>query len=137
MKVNPYLFFDGTCEQAFKFYADVLGAKIEAMMSYKDMPPNERMPADWKDKIMHGRISLGGYDIMASDAAPGDYNEPRGFDLTLNIDTVEEAERIYKALSQGARAIRMPLGETFWAQRFGAFTDKFGTPWMINCEKKM
>lgn len=137
MKVNPYLFFDGTCEQALKFYADVLGAKIEAMMSYKDMPPNERTPADWKDKIMHARISLGSYDIMASDAAPGDYNKPQGFDLTLNIDTVEEAERIYKALSGGARKISMPLGETFWAQRFGAFTDKFGTPWMINCEKKM
>jgi PhnB protein len=137
MKVNPYLFFDGTCEQALKFYADVLGAKIEALMAYKDMPDDDRTPPEWKNKIMHGRISLGDQVIMASDASPGHYNKPQGFDVTLNFDKPEEAEKVFKALSDGARNISMPLGETFWAQRFGAFTDKFGTPWMINCEKKM
>lgn len=137
MKIIPYLFFNGTCEEAFKFYAKVLGAKIDAMLPYKDMPADDKTPPEFKDKIMHARMSIGDQIIMASDAGPGHYNKPQGFDVNLSVDTPEEAERLYKELSAGAEAIHMPLGETFWAQRFGAFVDKFGTPWMINCEKKM
>jgi PhnB protein len=107
------------------------------MMPYKDMPGDEKMPAEFANHIMHARMSVGDQVIMASDAGPGRYNKPQGFDVSLNVDTVEEAERIFKGLSEGAQSIGMPLAETFWAQRFGAFVDKFGTNWMINCNKPM
>jgi PhnB protein len=74
---------------------------------------------------------------MASDAGPGRYNKPQGFDVSINVEKPEEADRIFKELSEGAQSVGMPIGETFWAQRFGALVDKFGTNWMINCEKQM
>jgi len=138
MKVIPYLFFDGACEEAFKFYEKALGAKIEVMFRFKDMPGSENpVPPELMDKVMHARMSIGGQTVMASDAMNGRYNKPQGFDVNLSVDTLEEADRIFKNLSDGAQAIHMPIAETFWAQRFGALTDKFGTPWMVNCEKKM
>jgi PhnB protein len=138
MKIIPYLFFNGTCEDACKFYEKALGAKIEAMMRFKDMPGSDNpSPPEHMDRIMHARMSIGGNTVMASDAMGGHYNKPQGFDVNLNVDTPEEAERLFKNLSEGAQAIHMPIAETFWAQRFGALTDKFGTPWMVNCEKKM
>ncbi|GAA3850285.1 VOC family protein [[Pseudomonas] carboxydohydrogena] len=137
MKINPYLFFNGQCEEAVKFYAKVLGGKIELMLPYKDMPGDEKPPAEFANHIMHARMSVGDQVILASDAGPGRYNKPQGFDVSLNVDTVEEAERIFKGLSEGAQSIGMPLGETFWAERFGAFVDKFGTNWMVNCNKPM
>ena len=136
MKVIPYLFFNGTCEEAFKFYAKVLGAKIDAMLPYSDMPGNEKTPPAFMGKIMHARMSIGDQIIMASDAGPGHYNKPQGFDVNLSVEKPEEADRLFKELSENAEAISMPIGETFWALRFGALVDKFGTPWMINCEKE-
>ena len=137
MKVIPYLFFNGTCEEAFKFYEKVLGAKIEAMLPYKDMPGDVQHPPELLNKIMHARMSIGGQTVMASDSPPDRFNTPQGFDINLSVEKPEEAERIYNELSAGAKAIHMPLGETFWALRFGVFVDKYGTPWMINCEKPM
>lgn len=137
MKVQPYLFFDGSCEDALKFYARVMGGRIDAMMPYKDMPGDEATPPDLQDKIMHARMSIGDQVIMASDASPGRYRKPQGFSVTLNVDQPDEAERLFKELSEGAQDIQMPIGETFWAQRFGALVDRYGTSWMINCEKKM
>ena len=137
MKVIPYLFFNGTCEEAFKFYEKVLGAKIEAMLPYKDMPGDVQHPPELLNKIMHARMEIGGHYVMASDAPPERFNKPQGFDINLSIEKPEEADRIFNALSQGAKEIGMPIAETFWALRFGALVDKFGTPWMVNCEKKM
>ncbi|HEV8679225.1 MAG TPA: VOC family protein [Stellaceae bacterium] len=135
MQVNPYLMFDGQCEAAFKFYAEVLGGKIEAMMTHEGSPMEAQVSPEWHKKIMHARLSIGDEVLMASDAPPDHYEPMKGFSVTLSIDSPAEAERVFRALSAGAKAVTMPIQETFWAQRFGMLTDKFGTPWMINCEK--
>jgi PhnB protein len=134
MQVNPYLFFNGQCEAAFNFYAQVLGGKIEAMMNHESMPGLENMPAEQRARIMHARLSVGDKLLMGSDA-PADHHEPmKGFSVTISVDQPAEAERIFAALSPGG-TVQMPMAETFWAARFGMLVDRFGTPWMINCEK--
>ena len=92
------------------------------------------MPAEWHDKILHARLQIGDDVLMASDAPPGRRDKMQGFSVTLNIKEPAEAERIFAAFAEGAK-VTMPLAETFWAQKFGMLTDRFGTPWMINCEK--
>lgn len=137
MQMNPYLNFDGTCEEALTFYAKVLGGEIVAVVKGKDTPMADKMPPEARDRIMHMRISIGGTLLMASDVPAQFLQKPQGFSVTLSFADPAEAERIYAALSDGAQSIQMPLQETFWATRFGTFVDKYGTPWMINCEKPM
>jgi PhnB protein len=134
MQLNPYLTFNGQCEAAFKFYEKVLGGKIEAMMTYGSSPMAEQTPSDWRNKIMHARMTVGDKMLMASDAPPDRYEAMKGIMVTLGIDNPGEAERIFHALSANG-AVQMPLQETFWALRFGMLVDQFGTPWMVNCEK--
>ena len=134
MELNPYLTFNGQCEAAFKFYEKVLGGKIEAMMTFGSSPMAEQTPPEWRNKIMHARMSVGGKTLMASDAPPDRYEAMKGIMVTLGIDDPGEAERIFRALSERA-TIQMPIQKTFWAERFGMLVDKFGTPWMVNCEK--
>ena len=135
MLCNPYLVFNDNCEQAFKFYEKVLGGKIIAMTTFGETPGGEQQEPGFRDKIMHARMEFGGNTLMASDS-PASYFEPtKGMSVALNVDSPEDAERIFEAFSEGAE-IKMPLQETFWAVRFGMLTDRFGTPWMINCEKK-
>jgi PhnB protein len=134
MRTNPYLFFDGNCEEAFKFYEKVLGGKITAMMAHAGTPAEAYVPAEWKDKIMHAALEVGDDTLMASDAPP-QYREPmKGFRVSLQFTDTAEAERVFNALA-GDGTITMPFEETFWAARFGMVNDKFGTPWMINCDK--
>ncbi len=134
MQVNPYLTFNGQCEAAFKFYEKVLGAKIAVMMPYEGSPVADQVPAEWRNKILHGRLAIGGQLLMACDAPP-DRSEPmKGFSVVLGIADPAEAERTFHALAENA-TIRMPIQETFWATRFGMLVDRFGTPWMINCER--
>ena len=134
MQLNPYLVFNGQCEEAFKFYQQCLGGKIEAMLRGRDTPMADKMPADFLDKIMHARMVVDGKLLMASDSSPERYRAPQGMSVTLSIEDPAEAERVYKELSAGGN-IEMELQETFWALRFGTFTDRFGIPWMVNCEK--
>ncbi len=134
MKLNPYLHFNGDCADALKFYEDVLGGKILMMMTNAEAPPGTPTPPGWEDKIMHGRIDVDGDVLMGSDAPPGHYQTPAGFSVSLNFKDARKADRIYAALSENG-TIQMPIQETFWAHRFAMFADKFGTPWMINCEK--
>lgn len=134
MKTNPYLLFTGQCEAAFKFYEAHLGGKIMTMMKHAGTPAEGQVPAEWNDKIMHGRIQLGDTVVMASDAPPGHQEQPKGFRLSLSFDKPAEAERVFAALAEGG-SVEMPLAETFFAIRFAMLTDKFGVPWMINCEK--
>ena len=134
MELNPYLTFNGQCEAAFKFYEKVFGGKIEAMMTFGSSPIAEQTPPEWRNKIMHARMSVGGKTLMASDAPPDRYEAMKGIMVTLGIDDPGEAERIFRALSERA-TIQMPIQKTFWAERFGMLVDKFGTPWMVNCEK--
>jgi PhnB protein len=134
MHLIPYLTFDGDCEQAFKVYEKVLGGKIVAMVTHRDTPAEANVPAEWRDKILHARLAFGDNILMASDAPPGRQEKMQGFSVTLNVKEPAEAERIFDALADGG-SVRMPLSETFWAKKFGMLTDRFGTPWMVNCEK--
>ena len=134
MQLNPYLFFDGQCETAFKFYERVLGGKIEAMMPHEGTPAAEHVPPQWRGKILHARLIVGGEVLMGSDAPPDRYEAMKGFSVTLGIADPKEAERIFHALAENG-TVRMPMQQTFWAVRFGMLIDQFGTPWMINCEQ--
>jgi PhnB protein len=135
MQANVYLMFKGNCEEAFKYYAKVTGGKIEAMMPHKGSPAEAQTPPEWQDKILHASMKIGNTSIMASDAPPGrQYKENGGFCVSLGVDTPAEAERIFKALADGGN-VHMPMDKTFFAARFGMLRDRFGTPWMVICEK--
>ncbi|MGE5270289.1 MAG: VOC family protein [Thiohalocapsa sp.] len=134
MQLNPYLFFDGQCAEAFNFYADVLRGKVEAMMTSEGMPGSENIPPEQRGRIMHARLSFGDKVLMGSDCPANQWQPMQGFSLTVSVDEPAEAERIFAALSPGA-TVRMPIEETFWARRFGMLVDRYGTPWMINCER--
>ena len=137
MLMNPYLNFDGTCEEALTFYAKVLSGEILVMLKGKDTPMADKMPPEGLERVMHGRIGVKGQLLMASDVPPQFKKDMQGFSVSVSVADPTEAERIYNALSEGAQNIQMPLQETFWAHKFGTFTDKYGTPWLINCEKPM
>lgn len=136
MKINPYLNFNGTCAEALRFYAKILGGKDLQIMTFRDSPIAGDVAANEKDLVMHARFSAGDTIIMGSDAPGGRYNKPQGYAVSIGVDMPEDAERIFAALSEGG-TIGMPIGETFWAKRFGMVTDRFGTHWMVNCENPM
>lgn len=136
MELNPYLSFDGNCAEAFKFYEKSLGGKIVAMMTYAETPMKDQMPAGSHGKIVHARLTLGDRVLMGADAPPGRYEPAKGMSVILGIDQPTEAERVFKALSENG-TVQMPIEETFWARRFGMVVDRFGIPWMVNCEKPM
>jgi PhnB protein len=133
MQLNSYLHFNGRCEEAFKFYEKLLGGKIEAIFPHEGTPAAEHVPAEWRKKIMHARLSVGDQVLMGSDVPPGHYNQPQGFRVNISVKNPADAERIFKALADKGK-VTMPLEKTFWAQRFGMVNDQYGTPWMINCE---
>lgn len=134
MQINPYLLFSGQCEEAFRFYEKLLGGKIEMMMAHEGTPAENGVPLEWRNKILHARMIVGGQVLMASDAPPGRQQKPQGFSVSVSVDDPAEAERIYQGLEESA-TVTMPIQETFWARRFGMLTDRFGIPWMISCEK--
>lgn len=134
MQLNTYLNFNGQCEAAFKFYERALGAKIQAIFPFAGTPGEQHLPPGWANKIMHATLTLDNNVLMGSDAPPDRYQEPKGFSVSLHLKNPADAERIFQALSENGK-VTMPIQETFWAARFGALTDQFGIPWMINCEK--
>ncbi len=134
MQINPYLSFDGRCKAAFEFYEKALGGKITAMLSFAETPMKDNVPADWHSKIAHARLVAGEAVLMGGDPPPQHYRAPQGITVMLGMDDPAEAERIFAALSEGG-VVTMPIAETFWARRFGMFVDRFGIPWMINCER--
>lgn len=136
MKVDAYLYFNGNCEEAFKFYERCFHAKILTMMTHEGSPVGDMGEPEWAKKILHASLRVGDTMLFASDAPPNRYSKPGGFSVSLHVETVEEAERIFKELSADGQ-VHMDLQETFWASRFAMFNDRFGTPWMINCEKPM
>ncbi len=135
MHLNPYLVFEGNCEEAFKFYEKTLGGKIKAMLTYEGSPMAKQMPEEWQKKIMHVTLEIGDQLLMGSDARGEHYHKPQGFSVSLSVKRIAEAERIFGAFEEGGQ-VCMPLQQTFWAARFGMAVDRFGTPWMINCEKE-
>ena len=133
MKLNVYLSFAGNCKEALMFYQSVLGGEIASIMTYGESP-EDMGPADWKDKVMYGSLQVAGMDLMASDVDPDRFVTPQGYHISIMVDDVEEAERVFGALSEGGTTVT-PLEETFWAARFGMLTDRFGISWMVNCNK--
>jgi PhnB protein len=134
MQLNPYLTFDGRCAEAFRFYEQCLGGKIEGMLTHGESPMAAQVPTDWRDKIMHARLVVGDTVLMGSDAPPQHREEAKGFSVSIGVDRPADAERIFAALAKDG-TVRLPIQETFWAARFGMLVDRFGIPWMINCEK--
>ena len=133
MQMTTYLSFNGQCEAAFNFYEQCLGAQLGAIFRYAGSPFADQVPADWQDKVMHGSLTVGGQVLMGGDVAPGRYEEPKGFSLSLQLKGSTEAERVFQELSKDGR-VMMPLEKTLWAERFGMVVDRFGIPWLINCE---
>jgi len=134
MQLNSYIFFNGQCETAFKFYEQCLGGKIVAMLTHAGTPAEENVPPEWRNKIMHARLTVGDSVLMGSDAPPGHYQEAKGFSVNIAIEDPHDAERIFHALAENG-TVRMPIQKTFWAARFGMLVDRFGIPWMVNCEQ--
>ncbi len=132
--VQPYLFFNGNCEQALEFYGAALGAKVEMMMRYKESPePPQpgKLPPGFKNKIMHSSFRVGQTTVMASDGNSTSKARFQGFFLSLSVPNEKEADRVFAALADGG-VVRMPLAKTFWSPRFGMVTDRFGIGWMIS-----
>ncbi|MEW5976018.1 MAG: VOC family protein [Acidobacteriota bacterium] len=134
MRFNPYLVFRGECEEAFKFYQKCLGGRIEAMIPHGETPAASHVPPNWQSKIIHASLILGDQVLMGSDALPDHYEEPRGFSVAVQIKEPAEAERVFRDLSENG-TVRMPIQQTFWSVRFGMLVDRFGIPWMVNCEQ--
>ncbi len=133
MQMHPYLSFKGDCEAAFKFYEQCLGGQLGAIFRYAGSPLAEQVPADWADKVMHGSLTVGDQTLMGADVAADQYEEPKGFSLSLQIKSTADAERLFHELAKHGRVV-LPLEKTFWAERFGMVVDRFGVPWTINCE---
>src|SRR5690348_16960645 len=112
--INPYLNFNGNCAEAMRFYAEALGGKDLHIMTFRDSPMAGQVGENEKDMVVHARFSVGQTMIMGSDAPGGRYNKPQGYAVNIGVETPEDAERIFAALSEGGN-IGMPMAETFWA----------------------
>jgi len=131
--IEPYLFFNGRCEEAVKFYQQALGAELQFMMRYKESPeplPPGMTPPNWGDKVMHASLKIGLTIVMVSDGC-SERAKFDGFSLSISVNTEAEARNIYAALSAGGQA-KMPLAKTFWSPCFGMLEDKFGVGWMVS-----
>jgi PhnB protein len=131
LQLDNYLFFDGNCADAMRFYERTLGGKLQ-LMTHGDSPMAAQTPPGSANRIMHARLELEGRLLMASDSMVGQpYQGMKGFSLSLIYPTVAEAQRMFAALAEGGQ-ITMPIAKTFWAEAFGMLVDRFGTPWMVN-----
>jgi len=131
--IEPYLFFDGRCEEAIEFYRKALGAEVATLMRFKDSPephqPGMVAPGS-ENKVMHARLRIGATSVMASDGRCGGKPHFDGFALSLQTATEAEADRRFQALADGGK-VQMPLTKTFFSPRFGMVADRFGVMWMI------
>jgi PhnB protein len=130
MQVQPYLFFDGRCEEAIEFYKKAIGAKVAMMMRFKDAPPSDQMQPGSENKVMHATLSIGDTQVMASDGHCAGKPKFDGFSLSIGAKDDAEATKLFNALAEGGE-VRMPLGPTFFASKFGMLADRFGVGWMI------
>ena len=132
MHVAPYLNFDGNCREAFGVYADILGGKIKFMQTHGESPiPDQGQ--EMRERIMHARLAIGDSVMLASDTPIGMYEPTRTMYVMAQRDDPADAERVFHALAEDGR-VMMPIQETFWAARFGMLIDRFGIPWMVNCD---
>jgi PhnB protein len=130
MQVQPYLFFDGRCDQALEFYKTAIGADVKMLMRWKDSPDPSMCTPGNADKVMHAQFEVGETTIMTSDGRNGGAPKFDGFALTIAAKTEAEADKLFGALSDGGQ-VTMPMHKTFFSPRFGMLADKFGVNWMI------
>jgi PhnB protein len=128
--VQPYLFFDGRCEEAVEFYRKALGAAVESLTRFKDSPDPGMCPPGAGDKVMHASFRIGETTVMASDGQCSGRPSFQGFSLSLTLPDEAEAERLFASLADGGQ-VQMPLAKTFFSPRFGMVADRFGVSWMI------
>jgi len=130
--LDPYLFFDGTCAEAMRFYQRTLGGKLD-MMTPADSPMAAETPPGSADKTLHARLAFEDRSLMASDwmGEGPPYEGMKGFALALAYPAVDEAQRVFDALAEGGK-VNMPMQKTFWVESFGMLVDRFGTPWMVS-----
>jgi PhnB protein len=136
MQIQPYLFFDGRCEEAIEFYRKTLGAEAVMLLRWKDCPEPAQpgmIPPGSENKIMHGRVKIGGSTVLMSDGECRGKAEFQGFSLSVTMANNTEAERVFAALGDGGQ-VQMPLGKTFFSPAFGMLADKFGVSWMVYVE---
>jgi PhnB protein len=134
--IEPYLFFNGQCEEAVEFYRRALGAEVEMVMRFKESPeptPPGMLPPGFENKIMHSSFRVGRTRIMASDGCSAEKSSFQGFSLSISVPDEAEADRVFGALADGGQ-VRMPLGKTFWSPKFGMVEDRFGIGWMVSVE---
>jgi PhnB protein len=136
MQVQPYLMFEGRCEEAAKFYEKALGAKIEKLVRFKDSPDPGMCPSSEENKVMHMSLRIGDQTVLASDGQCGGKPTFQGFSLSINVPNEAEAQRLFTALSNGGQ-VQMPLTKTFFSPAFGMLADRFGVSWMIHMERKV
>ncbi|KLN53883.1 VOC family protein [Variovorax paradoxus] len=133
--MQAYLTFNGNAAEALAFYAKALGGKVIFSMSFGESPMGAETPAAYKDKIMHATLEARGHQLMASDIPPGmPFEGHKGFSLSVQGNSVDEGKKLFDGLAAGGE-VTMPYGPQFWAAGFGMLKDKFGVPWMVNCEK--
>jgi PhnB protein len=130
MQVQPYLFFDGRCDEALEFYKKALGAKVEMLMRFKECPDAEGCPVGGAEKVMHSAFKVGDSTVMASDGRCTGNPTFLGFALSVNARNGAEAERLFASLADGGE-LQMPLGKTFFSPSFGMVADRFGVSWMV------
>jgi PhnB protein len=130
MQLHTYLNYGGNCEEAFRFYERHLGGKITMLMRHGEQPTPGDVPPEWKDKVLHARMNLGGTELLGADIPADRFQPMRSAYLSLTLDSIDEAERVYALLSDGGQ-IFMPMDETFFANRFAMLRDRFGTSWML------
>jgi len=137
MQIEPRisLIFNGECDAAFTLYEKCLGGTVTFRLTWGDSPMADQAPPEWRDKILHATLTIGGTALSGGDVLPDAYQRPQGFQIQLNLDDAAAAERIFAQLAEGGEE-KVPLQQTFWAQRFGAVVDRFGVPWSINCEER-
>ena len=130
MQIQPYLFFDGRCDEAIEFYRRALGAEVTMLMRFKESPDPESAPAGGADKVMHASLRIGETTVMASDGHCLGKPDFQGFALSITLPDETQVERIYAALADGGK-VQMPLAKTFFSSRFGMVADRFGVSWMV------
>jgi len=136
VKLHTYLNYGGNCEEAFRFYEKNLGGKITMMMRYDEQPEPKNVPPGSEKWILYANMAIGETELMGSDVPPERFQPMRSVYLSLGVDSSEEAERIFALLAEGGQ-IFMPMGEAFFAFRFGMLRDRFGMSWMILHQKPM
>jgi len=130
MQVQPYLFFDGRCEEALEFYRKALGAEVTMLSRFKDSPDPAMCPPGSEDKVMHATLRIGDTTVMASDGRCQGQPSFQGFSLSIAAASEAEADRLFAAVADGGQ-VQMPLAKTFFASRFGMAADRFGVSWMV------